>query len=511
MSSEYKKSKDANLRGLLDYFQLTNIDLAKATDIDPSLISRYLSGSRKLRHTSKQAADIAEFLLTKADTLEKIDWIKNQFAESGLSVDSSSVTSIKKNLIAWISTDGENLEEELSEMTESTDAHGSELKDGSIKGVIQGKLAIISALNEILRSLPKGESVDVFLSSDRIRLFSDGGFSAMFHDAIETNEISVNVVVSVSGNTQRLSKIINEYMGEMILGTMRYSTFFGTAQNVAEQMFIVFRNKEVVMITEPPFGSADPIGTFIDDDVFVEELCQSFDATYRYSQPVFAIYDDNYMRNMLEVLFTEYCVPGALGVIKDSINPIYMDFDGFHRIFRNNSEDDEQYAWRVAEHRRFKEGFISMLKAGMPCREIISLDRLRRIVTEEKCQMAGLYFLVPGTFDLDLQGCRDILSGYIDHIETYPNVSILVLDQLPELHDSNCWHVKKNNSVAINDWNGPTPIMCHSTHPALVQEFEKHYDAIWAKGSGSLGNRAYVISILQGIIKEIDEKLSKQQ
>ena len=90
-------------------------------------------------------------------------------------------------------------------------------------------------------------------------------------------------------------------------------------------------------------------------------------------------------------------------------------------------------------------------------------------------------------------------------------MSILILDQLPELHGSNCWHVKKNNSVAINDWNGPTPIMCHSTHPALVQEFEKHYDAIWAKGSGSLGNRAYVISILQGIIKEIDEKLSKQQ
>ena len=98
---------NSNLKTALVTFQLTNLDLAKATGIDPSLISRYISGNRKLRQKSKQAEDIAEFLLNKADSVERIDWLKEQFEQFGISEGMHSVMAMKENLILWISSDGE--------------------------------------------------------------------------------------------------------------------------------------------------------------------------------------------------------------------------------------------------------------------------------------------------------------------------------------------------------------------------------------------------------------------
>ena len=97
--------ESSNLKATLSRFQLSNLDLARATGIDPSLISRYISGNRKLKKDSWQAEEIAEFLLMKADTSEKIEWLKDQFEASKLPVDIQSVLGMKRNLIQWIASD----------------------------------------------------------------------------------------------------------------------------------------------------------------------------------------------------------------------------------------------------------------------------------------------------------------------------------------------------------------------------------------------------------------------
>ena len=72
--------ENSNLKNVLTRFELTNLDLARATGLDPSLISRYISGNRKLKRSSRQAGDIAEFLLTLADTSERIDWLRSMYS-----------------------------------------------------------------------------------------------------------------------------------------------------------------------------------------------------------------------------------------------------------------------------------------------------------------------------------------------------------------------------------------------------------------------------------------------
>ena len=499
--------KDSNLRAVLSKFELSNLDLAKATGIDPSLISRYISGNRKLRKTSRQAEDIAEYLMTLANTSERIKWLTEQFTSSDLPMDFTSVLGMKRNLIQWITMDESPVSDIMSENLDTDDPIEEESDNDEQNKLAIGILPIVSVMNEKINKIGQSESLDLFLTSDRLHLITNEAFLQVLRRVYSEKKRIINIVICVSAETQYLNSIVQTYMREMVAGTIRFYTFFGSTKNVAEQLVCIFSNSEVAIITEASGGSSYPVGTFIHDRDFAREISQSFDATYRYSQPMFNIITDEYTRSMIEALYCEYCLPGALSVVKDSVNPMYMSFEDYCRVLRDRYPVESEYAWRCTEFRRFRDGFDSVLENGMICREIISLKRLKAIISERKCKMAGVYFLGKGFFDLDLQGCRDILAGYIRYLNRYPNFSLLILDDLPELHSSNCWHIKENQDVYINDWNGDAPVMCLSNHGILIQEFSRHYEEIWKRGSGSLKNRAYVISILQGIIQKMDSIL----
>lgn len=74
----------------------------------------------------------------------------------------------------------------------------------------------------------------------------------------------------------------------------------------------------------------------------------------------------------------------------------------------------------------------------------------------------GLYFAEQGYIDLDARGCADILNGYIEYLTNVPNFSLLVMDGLTTLHGNNCWHIKRDNHVTINNWQGKAPVMIYS-------------------------------------------------
>lgn len=57
----------------MEHFGLTNLALAKALELDPSLISRYLSGQRQLKAASPQMEAIADFILTRGKRVADMD------------------------------------------------------------------------------------------------------------------------------------------------------------------------------------------------------------------------------------------------------------------------------------------------------------------------------------------------------------------------------------------------------------------------------------------------------
>ena len=200
----------------------------------------------------------------------------------------------------------------------------------------------------------------------------------------------------------------------------------------------------------------------------------------------------------------EFCTPGALDVVKDSINPMYMPMSAYVRFLKTRGHSSEEYAWRSAEFVRFKSGMDSNLKQGVPFREVLSLKRLNDIAQHGFCRMAGLYFMERGYIELDAEGCAAILKGYMDYLEKVPNFQLLILDDLSPAQKDNCWQIKREHHVAINHWSGRSPVMIYSDQTMLLREFGARFDALWAQGAGGVGSRSNVMSILRDVMERLE-------
>lgn len=102
-----------NLKAAFEYLGLTNLAVSKALNLDPSLISRYLSGHRQLKAASPQMDAIADFILGGGRCVQDIQWLSQQFTAAGLPTERSTVNRLKQNLILWLATDGDTLRRNL--------------------------------------------------------------------------------------------------------------------------------------------------------------------------------------------------------------------------------------------------------------------------------------------------------------------------------------------------------------------------------------------------------------
>ncbi|MGE4483690.1 MAG: helix-turn-helix domain-containing protein [Oscillospiraceae bacterium] len=500
-----------NLKAVLEYYGIAQRELSLALGIDPSLVSRWLTGARKLRAASQQIEEIADFILTRSRRVKDMEWLKEQFQTAGLPTELSTVYRLKQNLILWLADDGENLRRNLggspagaAKAPATKKARAAEHAEGG--DTIVGLLDIALALKPILNELPPNSEADLFLSTDQIASAASEDIAALLMHTMEKTGLKIRLVVCVSGNTRAMSTLINTYMVALISGHIQLSVVHGMTQTVTNQMHLIIPGVAVMLVTETPGTVAPPMAVIIRESVFLSEVMQSFEQTARYAHPVLDVYGDDYSRNILEILYREFCTPGSLDVVKDNLNPMYMTEAAYDRMLLRQGHRDAEYAWRSAEFVRFKSGLNETLKGGSVFREILPLPRLNQSVQDGYCRMPGLYFMTKGFVQLDARGCLDILNGYISYLETVPNFHLLILDDISVLQKDACWQLKQNHHLAINHWSGPGPVMIYSDQLILLREFQTNFDALWARGLGGIGSRAGVIAVL----RDVAERLTKR-
>lgn len=407
----------------------------------------------------------------------------------------------------WLATDGKTLRKNLGASLPG-DIAGHEPPAAKVQNrIIEatdstvkiGSLQIVWELRPVLEMLPHGCAADVFLSSDQITAMVNEDMAALFLKSVNENDLKIRMVVCVSGNTKAMSVLVDTYMAALITGHIQLSVVHGMTQTVTNQMHLILPGKLAVLVTETPGRISPPVAVFLRELSFITEIQSSFEQAARYAQPVLNIYGDEFSRNILEIIYQEFCTPGALDVVKDNVNPMYLTEEAYNRVLRIHGHNETEYAWRSAEFTRFKSGMDETLRGGSVFREILSLSRLNQIVRDGFCRMPGLYFMKKGFVHLDAQGCVDILNGYIHYLEAFPNFHLLILDEISLLHSDNCWQLKQNHHLAINHWSGSEPVMIHSDQLMLLREFQAHFDRLWAQGAGGIGSRANVISILRDV------------
>lgn len=496
-----------NLKSVLAHFGITNLALSKALELDPSLVSRYLSGHRQLKAASPQMEAIADFILSRSRRIKDMEWLKEQFQAAGLPVDLSTVYRFKQNLIMWLSSDGDKLRKNLGASLPG-DIAGREPPivlppyghtEAAENTVSLGCLQMVLELSPILKALPRGSIMDIFLSSDQIITTTNEDIAALLLRSIDENDLKIRMVVCVSGDTKAMSALIDIFMAALISGHIQLSVVHGMTQTVTHQMHMMIPEAAAMLVTETPGNTVPPVAVILREPSFIAEIQKSFEQAARFAQPVLNIYGDDFSRNILEIIYQEFCTPGALDVVKDNINPLYMQGAAYNNALLAHGHSDAEYTWRSAEFARFKSGLDETLRGGELFREILSLSRLNRIAQDGFCRMPGLYFMKKGFVRLDAQGCAAILNGYIRYLEAFPNFHLLILDDIALLHSDNCWQLKRNHHLAINYWSGAEPVMIHSDQLMLLREFQTHFDRLWAQGTGGIGSRANVINILRDV------------
>ncbi len=502
----------------MDYFGITNRELAGALGVDPSLVSRWLNGQRKLKAASGTINVLAEYILTSSRRIHDIQWLKTQLERDELPVDLSTVYRIKQSLILWLASDGEDLRRNLGETSSPPEGQKgqAEKKPAPLSHIARdtvkiGCLELVLSLEPLLSGLPRDASADIFLSHDEIGVMINEDFSRLLLKTIEEKHLKVRLMICISGNTRAMSRIIAVYMRPLVSGRLRLSVVHGMTHTVTSQMHLLIPGKAAILVTETPGGGAPPVAALVDEENFLKEIQLSFEEAIRYAQPVLNIYDDDFSRNILEIIYQEFCTPGALDVVKDNINPMYMAAGAYDRFLDTQGHNREEYAWRSAEFRRFKSGLDETLKGGSVFREILSMKRLAQIAREGFCRMPGLYFMTKGFVLLDAEGCAAVLNGYIRYLEAAPNFQVLILDDISILHAENCWQLKKNHHLAINHWSGGQPVMIHSDQLLLLREFQAHFDSLWARGRGSISSRGSVVATLQEVLKQLNQGRGKEE
>lgn len=500
-----------NLRTIMNYFDVTNNMLAKALAVDPSLVSRWLKRQRQLTASSETMDKLCNYLLSKSNSLDDMDWLKRQFERAGLSTELVSVSAIKQNLIIWLASDGENLIHSFGKAAKTgliDNVHEeSSMSTLSDFNMCTGFLSLALYLDELLSSIPEKQKLDIHLSREDMETITHSAVCDVLLRHIESKNLQIRLLISLSNNTNAMSKLINLYMPAIIKGNLVIGVTHGMTQAVSNQMNIICCGECVVQITETAKAAVPPIALIIKDSLFVKDVQKSFDSSMNYSQPLLQIFTDNYSRNILEIIFMEFCSPGALDVIKDSLNPMYMSLEAYDRVLKSMGHKGEQFKWRSAEFVRFKAGFDANYEAGTQFREIVPLSRLNKIIKLGYCRQPALYFMYKSVMQLDTQGCIETLKGYLKYLKKYPNFNLVIVDDAPQLNADCCWRLKQNHHIAMNYWVDDEAFFIYSDQLMLTYEFQAHFNNIWLKSGYSAGGRANTIAILNDVIGKLEEKL----
>ncbi len=508
------KENAKNLRRILNYFDIKNNMLAKALSVDPALVSRWLNGSRQLSATSESMDKLCNYLLSKTTGLDDMEWLKGQFQKSGLATEMTSVGVIKQNLIIWLASDGENLKQSFGKLLQKSISELSGDIDQAVQSandyqVRTGFIDIAFCLDNILQTVTAGTSIDIHMTREDVVTITHNGVSSVLMKHIAERNLHIRLLISLSNDTKAMSKLITTYMQQIVTANLSISVVHGMAQAIVSQMSIIIGDKCAVMVTEALKAVSPPIATLVYDEMFIKDIKKSFERAFNYSQPILHIYNDSYSRNILEIIFLEFCMQGDLDVIKDSINPMYMSIEGYNRVLKKEGHKGEQYKWRSEEFVRFNTGFHENYRSGNSYREVISLSRLHKIVEQGFCKMPSLYFIYKGVILLDAKGCIDVLEGYIHFLNLYPNFSLAIVDDIPELYSDCCWRLKQNHHIALSYWDKDEPFLIYSDQLMLTYEFQNHFNNIWMKSAFSVGGRSKTIDILNDIITKIKEKYIK--
>ena len=488
----------ARLAVWMEYLGLTNASLAKAIGVDSSLISRWRTGKRSIAGNPEYAVLIARYLVPRIASRADRDWLKRQLAED-LGIEEAELEAeLVSNAARWLFPgharllDNPSQEERTAVFLVSSFAEAVTAEDGlqrqtAIERLQPASGDVIAAIGEqqveeLLRQcLSKAEpasEVLVYLSSESIRSIRRAGVASALKSACAKKDLRVCMLVQSANNTAASSELLATYMPMLVIGQLLLLVTQGVPQSMFGTWGVLAPDRAALTVNETLSGDSRPIATLVTDERHLTDIRQSFERSKRFAHPLMTMMDDQSSRTVVEIFFQEYGVPGNLDVIKNGLNPLFFAPEDYDDVLRGYGLPKEEFDWRQREFLRFKQAMAEVMRESV-FREVLSLPRLREIARTGTCRMPGIYFFNTGIHEIGPKDCAALLEGYIRALETEPNFSVIVLDDEQLFLPNSCWHIKLNKHVMIHTWNSDHPTLIYSDQLILIDEFQKHFVALW--------------------------------
>jgi len=484
-----------NLKALLQHFEVSNVQLAKTIGVDNSLVSRWLMGSRSIRKFPEYAERIASFFASRLMSEQDVLWLKlivtAQYPEAQI----GGMAALKQWMAYWLypktdwkasqSFSGKEMPIVLMDSFSSAIGPKDEVADAVMTAqeneipydVKAGYAEIALLLRCKLAAAQEKSQISIYLSSENVLSAIDKGIVGVITEFSASNEHHVCILIQSSNNSQANSKLFAAYMPLLVTAQLEFMAIQGTPQTFTTSMTILIQDTCAITIHETAMGSSPPVATVINERRHLIDLHESYERSKRYARPMMNVFNDSFARNIIEIFFEEYGVPGSLDVIKDGLNPMFMPVERFGKIVIDMGIKGSEHAWRYSEFTRFKNAMNEVLRESS-FREILSLSRLREIALTGTCRMPGMYFMNMGVWTIGADDCVSILEGYIHYLKTEPNFSVVILDDESLFKPNSCWHIKNNKHIMLHSWNRDDPVMIYSDQLILIDEFQNHFNKL---------------------------------
>lgn len=499
-----------NLKILMTQLRITSVQLSRAINVDPSLISRWRKVGCGERKATQYALAIGKYISERHLSAENAAWLAARVGDFG-SKRENTACRVARWLYPDLDIPAEACDEAeafpnmmmLQSFREAIDSTPQAQENAfrprsAAFDVCRGASDIAQIISEELSHTAGEAEIDIFLSSEASATAVNPQIVEAIRASAVENQFKVRMLVQSSNNSAMSSRLVSAYIPMLVLGKLELLVVQGTPQTFTTTLNILIPSHAAIVITEAVEKKSAAVAVVMRDPEILSDMRANFQSSIRFARPMMSAYDDNFARTIIETFFEEYGVPGSLDVIKSGLNPMYMSVRQYGRVLEKFGHTGEQYLWRYQEFTRFKEAMDDVLKNSR-FREILSLSMLSQIAETGRCKMPSMYFMDAGVWYLDAEDCVDILDGYIRYLKTVPGFQVILLEDEALFMPNSCWHIKSNKHVMIHSWNIDHPIMVYSDQLLLIDEFLRHFEHLWGHRNATGANSRAAIEALEDL------------
>ncbi|MGE5397459.1 MAG: helix-turn-helix domain-containing protein [Chitinophagales bacterium] len=533
---------------LMRGFQISNSKLAKAINVDPSLISKWINNRRKPSPDSAYINQIAEYfarmnwidmrhknlivemgLDTKTffenrDPLARIetltDWLREQFDLSPASnvstltsftSSASSLTSLLNSLHNF-SAQADSIPDVLlpipSVKLESGDISSYEL----FKGRSGKRQAVYRFLNLVLKS---SKPVELLLSSEEnIRwLIEDQDFLfnwAALLKAVLDRGHRIKIVHKVNRDPSNITAVMNQWIPLHLTGRVESYYYPKYEETSLQKTMFVAPELAAVLSATSEKKSDNDLTFFIEDPRVVDMAQENYLVFLSECRPLVNVYARGKMMKLhCEIIDLEK-KPGSYYILKEIPSSVTIPFETYSGILGRTEFDGNTKQELLDLHRRRIAQFNDNLRYYRH-REYYPIEAIDELINEDGCIYPGIELLQEQPILIQPTQLLEHLQNILGLLETCANYEVIFFNRRTVPVPSKMYLAfKEDSSVLMSSCNetGENPIAIVTSEGNIIQAFEDYFESINQQVPPGHRNKEWVCGQLKKRIARL-ERITK--